>query len=354
MIVEPLSDENEWEEFVSASPNGTFFHTLKWKEVLEKSFDYESTYLEIRDSTDLLIGVCPFFITKRLWPFKVLDSLPHSDLGGPLFKEEFKKEAATALIDYLKKLDYYKHITYTKMKLLDPKSCECLRTDSTSVDCSTGTMILDLEEKTIDFIWNDVFTKKGGQRRVIRRFERDGFQSREARSIEDLNKFYGLYSKSINRIGGVLYPFKYFKNIWDLLYPDNFNIILVEKGENCIGASAFFIYKNKSVIYLCYAGYEQEILSNRYNYSYYARWREIEWANKNGFRYVSFGPTPSDPKSSYYLLKSGFGSEFNQNFVLYLPSNKELYFLRESFVKLGRMTKKSLPKILLMTIQKRL
>jgi hypothetical protein len=50
MIVEPLSDEKEWEEFVANSSKGTFFHTLKWKEVFEKLFSYESLYLVIRDS----------------------------------------------------------------------------------------------------------------------------------------------------------------------------------------------------------------------------------------------------------------------------------------------------------------
>jgi hypothetical protein len=187
MIVEPLSDESEWEKFVANSSKGTFFHTLKWKEVLEKSFSFESLYLVIRDSNDTLIGVCPFFITKKLWPFKVLDSLPESDLGGLLIKEEYKKEAAYLLRDYFKELSSDKGITYVKMGLSDRELCECLKTKTSRVDINFGTMILDLKEKPIDFIWNEVFKQK--QRKYIKRFEHDGFKTKEVESEDDLKKF---------------------------------------------------------------------------------------------------------------------------------------------------------------------
>ena len=118
MIVEPLSDENEWDEFVAASPKGTFFHTLKWRDVLDKSFPYESSYIGIRDSDDRLVGICPFFITKKLWPFKILDSLPESDLGGPLFKDEFKEIAANALRKYLDELEYEKGVEEIQQYLM--------------------------------------------------------------------------------------------------------------------------------------------------------------------------------------------------------------------------------------------
>ena len=211
MIIEPLRDENEWENFVSKSPNGTFYHTLKWKEILEKSFPYESLYLVIRDSNDKLIAVCPFFVTKKLWPFKILDSLPGSDFGGLLIKEAYKKEGANALKDYFKELSSDKGITYTKMRLSDPELCEYLKIKASKVYTHSGTMVLDLKEKPMDFIWNKVFTSKGRQRLFIRRFERDGFQIREAGNEADLNKFYTLYYNNITHIGGLPYPFSFFE-----------------------------------------------------------------------------------------------------------------------------------------------
>lgn len=350
MIVEPLSDENEWEEFVATSPKGTFFHTLKWKRVLENSFPFESLYLVIRDPNDELIGVCPFFLSKKLWPFTVLDSLPNSDLGGPLMKEEYKNEAAYLLKDYLKELSSDKGITYVKMRLSDQELCEYLKMKTSRVDTISGTMVLDLKEKPMDFIWDKIFKQK--QRKYIKRFEHDGFKTKEAENEDNLNKFYALYHQNaIKR--GVPHPFTFYKNAFDLLYPDNFNIILIEKGETCIGAGIFFIYEERKAIYMAGAALDKTV-SSRYKTYYKLRWETIKYAYRNGFRYVSFGPTPSDRSSVYYSLKSEFGAEFNQDYFLYLPFNKNLFFLRETAIKVGRKMKNRLPKSLVMRIGSRL
>ena len=350
MIVEPLSDENEWENFVATSPKGSFFHTLKWKEVLEKSFSFESLYLVIRDSNDTLIGVCPFFITKKLWPFKVLDSLPESDLGGLLIKEEYKKEAANALKKYLKELSSDRGVTYAKMRLSDRELCDYLKTKTSRVDTNSGTMVLDLKEKPMDFIWNEIFKQK--QRKYIKRFEHDGFKTKEAENEEELNKFYVLYRQSMNQ-KRVPPPFTFYKNAFNLLYPNNFNIITIEKEERCIGAGIFFIYPERKAIYMAGVALDKTV-SSRYKIYYKLRWETIKYAHRNGFQYVSFGPTPSDPSSVYYSLKSEFGAEFNQDYSLYLPFNKNLFFLRETAIKVGKKMKNRLPKTLLMRIQSKL
>ena len=64
MLVEKLSDEKEWEQFVANASGGTFYHTLAWKKVLEEELSLETEYLVIRDSAGNLAGVCPFAITS--------------------------------------------------------------------------------------------------------------------------------------------------------------------------------------------------------------------------------------------------------------------------------------------------
>lgn len=351
MIIEPLIDEDEWENFVAITPKGTFFHTLKWKRVLENSFPYESLYLVIRDSTGELIGICPFFMTKELWPFTVLDSLPNSDLGGPLIKEDYKKEVTNVLKDYLKGLGADRRIIYSKMRMSDLELCNYLKTEVSKVDFNSGTMILDLKEKSTDFIWRYVFKQK--QRKYIKRFEYDGFETYEGKNEGDLKKFYTLYYQSIIKNGVVPYPYKFYKNVFDLLYPDNFNIILIEKGERCIGAGISFIYKERNIIYMAGAALDKTA-GSRYKIYYKLRWETIKYAHRNGFRYVSFGPTPSDHSSVYYLIKSEFGAEFNQDYFLYLPCNKKLFFLREKAIKIGKKIKNWLPKTIVRKIASKL
>jgi hypothetical protein len=95
-------------------------------------------------------------------------------------------------------------------------------------------------------------------------------------------------------------------------------------------------------------------VSSRYKIYYKLRWETVKYAHRNGFRYVSFGPTPSDRSSVYYSLKSEFGAEFNQDYSLYLPFNKKLFLLRENAIKVGKKMKNRLPKTLLMRIQSKL
>ena len=343
MIVEPLTDEKEWEEFVADSPRGTFFHTLKWKRILEESFGFEAYYLAIRDSDRNLVGICPFVLLKKARVFKVLDSLPVSDSAGPLIKEEHTKEATGVLKDYLRGLSAKNGIAYASIRCPEANLCEYLEGRDSRVDTSYGTMNLDLAEKPADLIWNSVM--KNNQRQRIRLYEKEGFQSKEAESVEDLNIFYEQYYKNMNYIGASPYPYAFFKQAWDCLYPDHFNILLMVKEKKCIGAQAFFLYKPRKAAYQTYIGLDRNVKHHGPLYIILS-WELIKWAEKNGYHYVSLGSTPSDPSDVHHHLKSKFGAEFNQDYFLYLPFNKKLFFLGKEGVKLGGMVQNWLPKSL--------
>jgi hypothetical protein len=343
MIVEPLSDEKEWEEFVADSRRGTFFHTLKWKRILEESFGFKAYYLAIRDSDRNLVGICPFVLLKKARVFKVLDSLPSSDFAGPLIKEEHAKEAAGVLKDYLRGLSARTGIAYASIRFPEANLCEYLDSRDSRVDTSHGTMNLDLAEKPADLIWNSVLKTK--QRQRIRLYEKEGFQSKEAESVEDLNIFYELYHKNMNYIGASPYPYAFFKQVWDCLYPDHFNILLMVKGGECIGAQASFLYTPRKAAYQTYLGLDRNVQHHGPLYNSQT-WELIKWAEKNGYRYVSLGSTPSDPSDPHHHLKTKLGAEFNQDYYLYLPFDKKLFLLRESGVRLIITVKDWLPKSL--------
>jgi len=350
MIVEPMNDEREWERFVADSPDGTFFHTLKWRDVLEKSFPYESLYLCIRNSNDNLVGVCPFFITKKLWPFNIVDSLPNSDLGGPLLKEGCKKDAANALLNYLEDLGANKKISYIKLRISNIEDCECLKTKNSKVENHIGTMILDLDEKSMDFIWNNVFEHK--QRKYINRFDRDGFKSNNSTDISSIKKFHTLYCDTWGD-DKALSNLRFLENIFNLLCRENLNITLIEKDDRCIGAGINFIYNEKKAVYMTGVALDKDV-SSRYKTYYKLRWETIKYAHKNGYRYVSFGPVFSDVSEIHHQIKSKFGAEFNQDYYLYLPINRELFFLWKASINLGRKLKNVLPNRVYTEIGRRL
>ena len=351
MLVEKLRDEEEWERFVADSSSGTFYHSLRWKKVLEDAFSLETEYLVVRDSSGELVGVCPFAITSKLKAFRILDSLPESDFGGPLVSEETSVEALQALNSFLPELCHQKGITYAKVRCPGESIMSNFRAKGMTVDTSTGSVNLYLEQTPSNFLWDEVFTQKSGQRTYIRRFEKDGFQNIEARDLGDLDTFYRLYRSNMTYIGGAPHPYSFFRLLWDDLYPEYFNIMLTVGNGRCIGGEGYFIYPPAKTAYQIYIGLDRNV-ETQYRTYFYLSWGLIKWCEARGLKVVSFGGTPSDTSSPNYLSKSRFGAAFNQDYVVCLPFDRPRFLAREGALKLGRFIHRRLPPRLRSKMQK--
>jgi len=80
-----LSDRPEelqaWDRFVDASPDGTIFHLLAWKRVVEETFHHTPRYLVAADQ-DEIKGILPLFEVRGLLTGRVLVSTPYAVYGG--------------------------------------------------------------------------------------------------------------------------------------------------------------------------------------------------------------------------------------------------------------------------------
>lgn len=343
MQVERLTNDAEWEDFVATTPGGTFYHTLKWKQVLEQARGLETEYLVVRDSKGELAGICPVAVTRRSPLFRILDSLPRSDFGGPLFRPEDVSEASAVLRRHLKTLARQRGLAYAKMRCADPLVAQNMRSRMSTVATSAGTMSIDLSDRSLDYIWEHVFTQKAGQRTYIRRFEKDGFRNVMATGPEDLETFYRLYYDNMTYIGALPFPLSYFQKLWELLYPDHFAIMLTVRGQECIGGQAFFVFRRQGTIYQTYVGLERQV-GTQYRVYFYLGWGLLCWATEHGLRTVSLGGTPADPASTNYREKAYFGATFHQDYLVYLPFDLKLFLLRESTFRVGRLLQRWLPR----------
>jgi hypothetical protein len=115
-------------------------------------------------------------------------------------------------------------------------------------------------------------------------------------------------------------PFTFFENMWDLLFPENFNILLVEKNK-AVGGIAFFEYLGK--VYLTFMGIDRESLSSKYRVAPLLYWSAIKWTAENGLRYVCFGSTSARPKTAAektnYSQKMMFGGSFVSQEIILIP-----------------------------------
>lgn len=312
MYVEELKNSKEWESFLRSSPEGTFFHSLKWREVIEKSYSYSPLYLTIRNQDEKIVGVCPGFILNSM-NFKIYHSLPNSDYGGPIIEAHCLETASIALRSFLQSTCASKGVTYAKICFTNNEMGRSFTSKSGCIETNKGVVAIDLKATPSDFIWRSVFSKN--RRSKIKRVEREGFQVQEAKTKSDLRDFYNLYHENMTGIGATPYTYKFMENLWDVLYPENLRIWLVEKERQRVAGIA--VLKDEQRTYWVYAGIDRKKSGNRSMIPYLI-WKEIKKAEEEKRRYVSLGGTPSDPTHPYHVEKNRLGGTFYpQEIVLY-------------------------------------
>src|SRR5262249_45297837 len=79
--VEPLGDPERWQSFVRTAPDATFFHDVRWKDVLEQTFGFRSHFLAARRDRDV-VGVLPLCELRPLFGKPRLLSLPFAVEAG--------------------------------------------------------------------------------------------------------------------------------------------------------------------------------------------------------------------------------------------------------------------------------
>jgi hypothetical protein len=182
------------------------------------------------------------------------------------------------------------------------------------VDTSTGTVEIDLDATPSHFIWNSLFSKN--RRWKIKRFEKEGYHAEQAQTKSDLKDFYGLYYENMKYIGARPYPYDFLENMWNLLYPLNLRLWLVARDE-AIGG--ILVLKDSRSTYWLLAGIDRRRAYAHYPTVNYLLWKEIQTAESEGYRRVSFGATSSDPRDAHYLQKVSFGGSFNQQKTIRYP-----------------------------------
>jgi serine/alanine adding enzyme len=312
MHVEELRNESEWEDFAKNIPEATFYHTIKWKKIIEKSFGFVPAYFTVKDQGEVA-GICPGFITAP-WLLRTYNSLPNSDYGGPLFNNAHLVKGRTCLRDFLAEYCSENQISHAKLCFLGDVPKQFSDVPFTYTDRSKGIVEIDLKATPSEFIWTNLLSKK--IRQITRHFEKDSFRLEEIRSKSGLKEFYSLYDTNMRHIHAPAYSYSHFENMWNMLPSQEFRVWLIRGNQN-IGGSACFVHGER--LYLVYAGINRKLDLRRYNVMPYLCWNLIRWAEEHGLRYVSMGSTPSDPTNTYHHLKMRFGAKFLQQDTALVP-----------------------------------
>ncbi len=315
--IKKLNDANIglWEDFNQKMSKGTFFHTTKWKKVIE-SLGYNSHYFLILDG-DQTVAICPFFETE-MKKFKGITALPLSDYNHIVIKDN-NPLMIDFIIKELKTVAKKESWSYIIFNFLGKELINNLK--NSFIEYSpTGTMNLDLEKLNHEKIWNEVFSARRGQRKYINRLIKDGFQIKELNTVAEFKIFYEYYIKNMEYIKGKKFPYSHFIDLYNLYYPNNLQISILHKEDLFAGGSINFLDPSKETLYLRYLAFNRDL--PQYHIPHLLWWEAIKTADKLGFKKVCMGSTPSDITNSNYKRKKSFGCNYQKIYPILIPTSK--------------------------------
>ena len=327
------NNEKEWDKFNEDFAQGSFYHTIKWKKILEETYNLKSHCFLVRYKGEI-ISICPFYEVK-IKGFNGLQILPESDYNHLLIENNHLNESLLKLIvDKTEKIVKDNKLSFVIIHTHNKKFEEFSNNYSTLPFPVTGNMEVNLIENNPDRIWNEIFSNKDNQRKYIKRFENDGFELKEIRSIKDLEIFYRYYKDNLEFIKAPFYPFTHFEKLLDVYSPSDMRITLLQKDDTIAGGLLAFLYPPKKIMYLRYLSLDRN-LPNKYHAPFYLYWDAILKASQIGYEKVSFGSTPYDTEDYSYRLKMKFGCTYKEiySFIIYYSTAFKLGYKMYRFIK---------------------
>ncbi|RXE55849.1 hypothetical protein ABH15_06405 [Methanoculleus taiwanensis] len=323
--LQELSAENteDWEEFNNRCAEGTFFHNLKWKSVLESVLNADLKYW-ILQRDQKTVGIFPSR-ERRILFSKGLDTIPHSEYNNILLDDNVNpQDLGEAFSLFGSKYSFFS-LSVRKQTLLDHIGYDHYPSGN------TGNMILDLQQKPPDSIWEN-FPAKKGQRKFIRRFDEKGFTIHEIRRQEDIRTFYQYYAENLMRINGDLLPLIFFQKLLETFSPNEMRVTALAKGDIYAGGLLTFTHPARKTAYFQYLSLNRS-LPNTYHPTYYLFWEGLNWAWSNGYEKISLGQQKLDPSNARFRIKADFGAEHVPMYprvVLFSKATSLLYRMKKS------------------------
>jgi len=232
-------DAAQWDRYVAARQDASFFHRFGWGTAVNAAYGYESLYLAAKRGADI-VGVLPLIDVKSRLLGRSLISTAFTVGGGPVGDDH---ETARALADEAVRLGEDRRVKYVK-----------LRSDHAALDGwsrkggSHASFKMPLPADENEHL--SLFPKR-------RRAEVKKALAAEHKGVlrcyvgDDLDRFYALYAWSLRRLGTPIFPKRYLKALMDA-FPGETELSFADfEGKP---AAALLSFYDKDRVYPYYVG----------------------------------------------------------------------------------------------------
>lgn len=318
-IIDPLKDPR-WDRFVLEQKEPTIFyhsvfHHSAWAELLQKSFKHmQSMYFILEDDKNQIAGGIPLFLVKSRLTGNRLVSVPFASACIPLVSnlEDFE-QLTQAITEKLKE----HQCSYLAMKMRDHSDLLNNSMLKKFRYCKSHVLAIDKDLDTL----KKSFHKTSIQQRLTRA-ERAGFVTRVGTSLDDMRIFHHLFTLDrVKKVGRPPHPYRYFKNMWEILYPkDMLSVHLLEHEGKTIGG--MLLYKIKNTVLLQHGVSDKQY--NKYGPTQFLIWKAIQLYHKEGLQFFDLGQAGLENKGLIEFKRRWQPKEYDL-FHLYYPDIKGVY-----------------------------
>jgi CelD/BcsL family acetyltransferase involved in cellulose biosynthesis len=332
-IIDPLCDAR-WDSFVQGHPHGSIYQHSCWMKVLALTYKHTRPLcFTIEDQNCNIRAAIPCFIIKSRLTGTRIVSLPFSSYCDPLVDD--KKDLKKLLDCIIKEVEnniasYYELRAFKSRGLIDDNRLQSHNYQKNHV--------LDIKEgfETVKKAFH-----KDCIVRSVKKAMKSGVKIREGYLEQDLKQFYYIHALTRKRQGLPIQPYRFFRNMWKVLYPRGyFTLLLAELGGKTV--AGIILFKFKDVVSFEHGASIPKYLAVRPNHL--LLWTGIEMACSEGYHYFDFGKTTPENKG-LLDFKTRFGAKMYDLPYFYYPKVKGIMSLEESDIsnKLLQFIGKSMP-----------
>ncbi|MDC2890012.1 FemAB family PEP-CTERM system-associated protein [Psychrosphaera sp. 1_MG-2023] len=295
----------EWDEYVKSHDNGSIYHLMSWKPLIEKCFGHKASYLYAINESGKICGVLPAVNVKSALFGNNLISMPYFNYGGAIADStEIAQKLTQATIEFAKQqgIDYVQF----RENQADPDS-------TLEVSTSKVNMILQLPE-TAELLGKSIGSKRRSQ---IKRPIREGV-SHKFGGLELLDDFYEVFCLNMRDLGTPVYAKSFFQEILTTFASNAILCVIYWEGKPV--STGFLLHHNNrmEIPWASTVRYANRISVNMYLY-----WQILSYAIEQEFKEFDFGRSTID--AGTYKFKKQWGAEPSQCYWYHwVPDGKTL------------------------------
>ena len=225
----------QWDDYVKAHQEGSFFHLSGWKTVIEKSFNH-TCYFLYAELDGQICGVLPLVEVKSKLFGHALVSTPFCVYGGAIGDStDIVQQLEHQACQLAEKLD----VDYLELRYRNEQESSLLLKQAHS---TFGCEIAEDDEKILANI-------KKKQRAVVRHSLKNELSCSFSSTAKDkdFNDFYHLLSISYRNLGTPIFTQNYFENLMNV-FDDCADIAIIRDKDKKSSSAVMNFYFNDQVL----------------------------------------------------------------------------------------------------------